>query len=57
MIRARREEKPQEWVGVLYDLVRDILDDSEAYDYARCVWLGGANVSERLSGAASVAGP
>lgn len=57
MIRARREEKPRERVGVLYDLARNILDDSEAYDYARCVWLGSANVSERLSGAASVAGP
>ena len=50
MTRETYLQRPKEQGGALYNLAHDVLDRSQAYDYARCVWLGSADVQERLAG-------
>lgn len=50
MSRESDMNRPEAQDGALYNLANDVLDQSDAYDYARCVWLGSAKVRARLTG-------
>lgn len=49
MSRESDMNRPEAQGGALYNLANDVLDQSDAYDYARCVWLGSAEARRQAT--------